>query len=107
MFQFQERFLDQVVRKDGACKRQQQVHRPGGKPVPAPGIQKGFLPEIQGVAQGSKPGHRPQVVNMLQNFMVLTEDPEGQAAYASTRISEQTQGLLDAVWDQLTRIRGD
>lgn len=29
---------------------------------------------------------------------------EGQAARASMRISEQTQALLDAVWDQLTNI---
>ena len=50
------------------------------------------------------PGHQPQVVKMIQNFMALTEDPEGQAARASIRISEQTQGLLDAVWDQLTII---
>jgi len=50
------------------------------------------------------PGHQPQVVNMIQNFMALTEDPKGQAAHASMRISEQTQGLLDAVWDQLTKI---
>ena len=41
---------------------------------------------------------------MIQNFIALTDDPEGQAARASMRISEQTQGLLDAVWDQLTTI---
>jgi hypothetical protein len=48
--------------------------------------------------------HQPQVVHMIQNFIALTADPEGQAARASMRISEQTQGLLDAVWDQLTKI---
>jgi len=41
---------------------------------------------------------------MIQNFIALTADPEGQAARASMRISEQTQGLLDAFWDQLTKI---
>ena len=50
------------------------------------------------------PSHQPQVVHMIQNFIALTADPEGQAARASMRISEQTQGLLDAVWDQLTKI---
>jgi hypothetical protein len=41
---------------------------------------------------------------MNQDFIPLTADPEGQAARVSMRISEQTQGLLDAVWDQLTKI---
>lgn len=48
------------------------------------------------------PGHQPQVVNMIQNFAALTEEPEGQAARASMYISEQTQELLDTVWNQLT-----
>ena len=47
---------------------------------------------------------KPQVVHMIQNCIALTADPEGQEARASMRISEQTQGLLDAVWDQLTKI---
>jgi predicted dehydrogenase len=50
------------------------------------------------------PACQSQVVNMIQNFIALTDDPEGQAARASICISEQTQGLLDAVWDQLTTI---
>ncbi len=50
------------------------------------------------------PGRHSQVVNMIQNFVALTEDPKSQAARTSMRISEQTQGLLDAVWDQLTTI---
>lgn len=53
-------------------------------------------------------GHHPQSsapsCPQNQNFIALTADPEGQAARASMRISEQTQGLLDAVWDQLTKI---
>jgi predicted dehydrogenase len=50
------------------------------------------------------PSHQPQVVCMIQNFITLTTDPDGQAVRDSMRISEQTQGLLDAVWDQLTKI---
>lgn len=50
------------------------------------------------------PSHQPLVVYMNQDFIPLTADPEGQAARVSMRISEQTQGLLDAVWDQLTKI---
>jgi hypothetical protein len=38
---------------------------------------------------------------MIQDFVALTLYPEGQAARASMRTREQTQGLLDAVWDQL------
>jgi len=56
------------------------------------------------VKEVTTPSHQPQVVHMIQNFIALTADPEGQAARASMRISEQTQGLLDAVWDQLTKI---
>ena len=50
------------------------------------------------------PSHQLQLVHMIQNLIALPTDPEGQAVRASMRISEQTQGLLDAVWDQLTKI---
>jgi predicted dehydrogenase len=74
-----------------------------------PGYPVGFIPRSgilnpTGFKAITTPGHRPQVVNMIHNFVALAEDPGGQAAYASMRISEQTQGLLDAVWDQLIRI---
>ncbi len=74
-----------------------------------PGYPVGFI-QRSGIVNPTEfkaiatPGHQPQVVHMLQNFMQLAEDPEGQAARASIRVSEQTQGLLDAIWDQLTII---
>ena len=50
------------------------------------------------------PGHRPQLVHMIRRFVKLTAEPKGQAVQTSMRASEQTQGLLDAVWNRLTRI---
>ena len=52
----------------------------------------------------STPGTQPQVVHMINNFFELMAEPNGQAARASRYISERTQGLLDTVWDQLTKI---
>jgi predicted dehydrogenase len=67
-------------------------------------IQRSGIVNPTGFKAITTPGRQSQVVNMIQNFIALTDDPEGQAARASIRISEQTQGLLDAVWDQLTTI---
>jgi predicted dehydrogenase len=50
------------------------------------------------------PAHRPQLVHMIQKFVELTTDPKGKGVQTSMRVSEQTQGLLDAVWSQLARI---
>ena len=47
---------------------------------------------------------QPQVVCMIDHFIALTADPNGRKARDSIRISEQTQGLLDAVWNELTTI---
>jgi hypothetical protein len=49
------------------------------------------------------PSHQPRVVHMIQNFIALTANPVGQAARGSMHICEQTQSLLDAVRDQLTK----
>jgi predicted dehydrogenase len=54
--------------------------------------------------QITTPSQQPQVVRMIQNFITLTSDPQGQENQASIHISEQTQGLLDAVWDQLAKV---
>ena len=50
------------------------------------------------------PGQQPQVVAMIKNFIELSMDPQGQAVLDSMHISERTQGLLDDVWHQLTKI---
>lgn len=80
-----------------------------GFAINIPGYPVGFI-QRAGIVnptefkQVTTPSHQPQVVHMIQNFIALTGDPKGQAARDSMRISEQTQGLLDAVWDQLTKI---
>ncbi len=38
---------------------------------------------------------------MIRNFVTLAENPGGRQADASIDVSEQTQGLLDAVWAQI------
>jgi len=67
-------------------------------------IQRSGIINPTGFKGVSTPSHQPQIIHMIQNFIALTADPEGQAARASMRISEQTQGLLDAVWNKLTKI---
>jgi hypothetical protein len=67
-------------------------------------IQRSGLVNPTEFEQVTTPSHQPQVVHMIQNFISLTADPEGQATIDSMRMSEQTQGLLDAVWDQITYI---
>ena len=75
-----------------------------GFAINIPGYPVGFI-QRSGIVnptefkQVTTPSHQPQVVHMIQNFITLSADPEGQAARDSMRISEQTQGLLDAVWD--------
>ena len=59
------------------------------------------------VKEVTTPSHQPQVVHMIRNYYTLTTAPEGHAARASVGISEQTQCLLDAVGDQLSKIGGD
>jgi len=74
-----------------------------------PGYPVGFI-QRSGIANPGEfkkiatPADRPQLVSMIQKFCALTLDPNGEAARASIRVSEKTQGLLDAVWDQLTII---
>jgi hypothetical protein len=43
-----------------------------------------------------------QLVRSIEHFVVLAEDPAGEANAASMRSTEQTQGLLDGVWETLT-----
>lgn len=74
-----------------------------------PGYPVGFV-QRTGIANPNEfqhittQGDQPQVVCMIDDFIALTSDPDGEPARASIRISEQTQGLLDAVWVQLTKI---
>lgn len=74
-----------------------------------PGYPVGFV-QRTGIANPTEfqdittPADHPQIVCMIDNFIALTTDPDGQPALDSIHISEQTQGLLDAVWDQLTTI---
>jgi len=74
-----------------------------------PGYPVGFI-QRSGIANPTEfkkvptPGDKPQLVCMIQNFSALAADPGGQAARGSMRISERTQALLDAVWDQLTTV---
>jgi predicted dehydrogenase len=74
-----------------------------------PGYPVGFI-QRTGIAnptefkEVSTPGDQPQVVQMIDDFVALASKPNGQSAKDSISISEQTQGLLDAVWDQLTTI---
>jgi predicted dehydrogenase len=46
----------------------------------------------------STPSPQPQNVRMLDAFAALARAPQGAAAAATMRASEQTQALLDAVW---------
>ncbi len=80
-----------------------------GFAINIPGYPVGFT-QRAGIVNPTKfnrvttPSHLPQVVHMINNFVELTADPASQKAEASARISEHTQGLLDAVWEQLTII---
>lgn len=57
-----------------------------------------------GFAEIATPTDQSQLVRMIDEFCALTLEPGGQAARESVRISEKTQALLDAAWDQLTVI---
>jgi predicted dehydrogenase len=60
--------------------------------------QRSGVTNPDGYTRISVPNPQPQTQHMLHDFIALTADPQGQAAQASIRISEQTQGLLDAAW---------
>jgi predicted dehydrogenase len=47
------------------------------------------------------PSSQRATLLMIQDFVALTRNPAGQPGDTSINISEQTQGLLDAVWTQL------
>jgi hypothetical protein len=47
------------------------------------------------------PAARRQSVQMLEDFARLAAEPKGEAMRASVRISERTQGFVDAVFAQL------
>ena len=79
----------------------------GGFPVPAPDYPVGFT-QRSGVVNPSgfnrvdTPSATRQVVRMIEAFASLAGEPRGPQVRESMLLSERTQGLLDAVWNQLT-----
>ena len=78
----------------------------GGFLIPEPQHPVGFTHRV-GLAGPSAfvrvatPAARRQSVQMLEDFARLAADPKGEAVRASVRISERTQGLVDAVFAHL------
>lgn len=54
-----------------------------------------------GFERVATPSPERATVLMIRSFVALTRDPSGVAAAASVDVSEQTQGLVDAVWARL------
>mgnify|MGYP000019067103 CR=1 FL=1 len=79
----------------------------GGFPVKTPGYPVAFTQRAGvvnplGFERVVTPSDRRQLVYTLRHFMALAANPDGEAAAASMRITEQTQRLLDGVWSSLT-----
>lgn len=78
----------------------------GGFLIPEPQHPVGFTHRV-GLAGPSAfvrvetPAARRQSVQMLEDFARLAAAPKGEAMEASVRISERTQGLVDAVFARL------
>ena len=58
-----------------------------------------------GFTRVETPSQKPQTVHMLQDFIALVCDPQGEAARQSMEVTERTQKLLDAVLGEL-EVRG-
>jgi predicted dehydrogenase len=79
----------------------------GGFLIPEPGHQVGFtfkagLAGPSGFERVVTPAFRRQSVQMLEDFARLASEPRGAEVDASIRLSERTQGLVDAVFGSLT-----
>ncbi|MBL8165712.1 MAG: Gfo/Idh/MocA family oxidoreductase [Anaerolineae bacterium] len=78
-------------------------------PLPTPGYPVSFtqrkgVANPQGYTQIPTPSARSQSTLMMINFAAICGNPTGDAAEASIRRAERTQGLLDSVWPTLKEI---